>query len=154
MRVLGFRFGHEGYVPSEFERLGDFVGVKVALEGLFPDIDGERREPKRFAEAVHVGDEAGLFQAAGYPIDMIGFEVGTRAPGHLMALARRWRFAAEISVDIPGPQIRVFEEMGDTVGSLWSFEVVRELVVLVVEGNPDRKRLKFSCKGIERRGRT
>ena len=66
-----------------------------------------------------------------------------------MALARRRRFTAEIGINVPRPQVCVFEEVGDAIGSLGGLEVVCELVEAVEKRNADGERLKFSSEGIE-----
>ena len=66
-----------------------------------------------------------------------------------MALARWRRFATKIGIDEPGPQICVLEQMGDTVGLLWMFEVVSELVVVVVQWDANGERLKLCSERIE-----
>ena len=80
LSAFGFGFLHEGYIPSVTKGLHDLICVKVALEGFFPDVDRKGGILEGLPKTVHVGSEASLGQSSADSIDVVGHDIGTRAP--------------------------------------------------------------------------
>ena len=71
-------------------------------------------------------------ETASDSVDMVGLEIGTSAPCNLVALARSWRFAAEIRLVEFRPEKGIFEQVVDSIGMVGRLGVVRELIVGIV----------------------
>ena len=78
--TFGFWFLDEGDVPAKAEGLHDLICVEITLEGFLPDVDWKRGLLEGLPKAVHVGSEASLGQSSADSVDVVGHDVGTRAP--------------------------------------------------------------------------
>ena len=111
--------------------------VEVSCERSLPYIGVEGWKPERFAHAVHVGREAEFVEATGDPVDVIGHDLGTRAPWEVVALTRWWRFAAVIRLIKLGPEQGVLDQVFDTFEMFGKIRVVCQFVVFVKRGESD-----------------
>ena len=111
--------------------------VEVPCECTLPNVGVEGWKPEGFTHGVHVGSEAKLIEAAGNPIDIVGHDLGTRAPREVVALTRRWRFAAVIRLVKLRPEQGVFGQVIDAFEVFGKVRVVCELVVFVERRESD-----------------
>ena len=102
---------------------------------MFPFVNREGRELEGLPEPVHVGSESSLGESAGDTVDVIRLILGTSAPCNLVAVARRWRFTAEVRFIEFRPEKGIFEEVVDSVNMLGKFGVVSEFIVGIVQRN-------------------
>ena len=75
--------------------MDDFVCVKIAVEHGLPNLDWEGWVPERLTKGVHVRVKPCVLESSGDPTDVVGLDIRTSAPRHLVALAR-FRRASEI----------------------------------------------------------
>ena len=141
--------GREGDIPAITKPLDDFVGVEIAMEHGLPYLNREGWEPKGLAESVHVRADSGVLKPPRDPIDMIGLDVRTGTPRHLVALTR-FRRASEIVRFVEfEPESMIEADLICPLPETLAVRVVVEFVRAVVRGKQYRKGGKFVCQGIE-----